>query len=60
MEPEESNVPALRVEVKEKTPEAIAEAIKRALEAEPTDLFTADDTLVLLVQHQLGGKRTAE
>ena len=60
MEPEESNVPALRVEVKEKTPEAIAEAVKRALEAEPTDLFTADDTLVLLVQHQLGGKRTAE
>jgi hypothetical protein len=59
MEPEESKVPALRVEVKGNTPEAIAEAVKNALQAEPTDIFTADDTMVLLVQHQLGGKRSA-
>ena len=57
MESEKPDVPALRVEVEgpldELTAETIAEAIKRRLAAEPTDLFEKDDTLVLLVQHQV-------
>ena len=59
MDSENPEVPALRVEVtgprNEVTAEKIADAIKRRLAAESTDLFEKDDTLVLLVQHQVSG-----
>jgi len=38
----------------------IAKAIRKKLAAEPTDLFAHDDTLVLLVQHQVRRKGRAE
>jgi hypothetical protein len=38
----------------------VERAIRKKLAAVKTDLFAQDDTLVLLVQHQLGGKRTPE
>ena len=42
------------------TARKVDEAIRKKLAAERTDLFAQDDTLILLVQHQLGGKRTPE
>jgi hypothetical protein len=59
MEPVKPEVPALRVEVEgpldELTAGKVAEAIKQRLATESTDLFEKDDTLVLLVQHQVRG-----
>jgi hypothetical protein len=59
MLPEDPEFPALRVEVETKgdevTAEQVQEAIRRRLASEPTDLFEKNSSVVLLIQHQVGG-----
>jgi hypothetical protein len=38
----------------------IAQAIQRKLAAERTDVFAHDDTLILIVQHQVRGRGSSE
>lgn len=56
--------PALRVEVrgprKLVTTKKVEQAIHKKLAAEPTDIFAHTDSLILLVQHQIGGTRSPE
>ena len=59
MIPAEPEFPALRIEVETQTDKVTAkeiqEAIQRRLASEPTDLFVKNSSVILLVQHQVGG-----
>jgi hypothetical protein len=43
---------ALRIKITKRTIEDVDLAIKKKLEAEPTDLFRNSDTLIIVLEHE--------